>query len=89
MISVAPLLIQALAGSLFTLSYSTYYAQLAGLRPEFGLYSSLMGVVVYPIFATSKDVSVGPVAVMSLQTHNVIVKVMDKTNEWSVADNPN
>ncbi|KAF4456657.1 general substrate transporter [Fusarium austroafricanum] len=30
MISIAPLLIQALVGSLFTASYSTYYAQLAG-----------------------------------------------------------
>jgi len=37
-----------------------------------GLYSSFIGVLTYAFFATSKDVSIGPVAVMSLQTANVI-----------------
>lgn len=42
------------------------YAILAGLRPEFGLYSSFMGVLIYWFFATSKDITIGPVAVMSV-----------------------
>ena len=32
---------------------------LAGLPPQFGLYSSFMGVLIYWIFATSKDITIG------------------------------
>lgn len=48
------------------------YAKLATVQPQYGLYSSFIGVLTYAFFATSKDVSIGPVAVMSLQTANVI-----------------
>lgn len=51
---------------------SMSYAKLAGLKPEFGLYSSFIGVLTYAFFATSKDVSIGPVAVMSLQTGRIV-----------------
>jgi sodium-independent sulfate anion transporter 11 len=42
------------------------YAKLATLPVEYGLYSSFTGVFVYCFFATSKDITIGPVAVMSL-----------------------
>ncbi|TFK42912.1 sulfate permease [Crucibulum laeve] len=48
------------------------YAQIATLPPEYGLYSSFVGVLIYCFFATSKDVSIGPVAVMSLTVSQVI-----------------
>ncbi|KAF9466400.1 sulfate permease [Collybia nuda] len=51
------------------------YAQLATLPPEYGLYSSFVGVLIYCFFATSKDVSIGPVAVMSLTVSQVIKHV--------------
>ena len=35
------------------------YAALAQLAPEFGLYSSFMGVLIYWFFATSKDITIG------------------------------
>lgn len=35
------------------------YAQLAELPPQFGLYSSFMGVLIYWFFATSKDITIG------------------------------
>jgi sodium-independent sulfate anion transporter 11 len=35
------------------------YANLAELSPEFGLYSSFMGVLLYWFFATSKDITIG------------------------------
>ena len=35
------------------------YAVLANLPPQFGLYSSFMGVTLYWIFATSKDICIG------------------------------
>lgn len=57
---------------------SLSYAKLALLDPEYGLYSSFIGVLTYALFATSKDVSIGPVAVMSLETGNIVAKVQAK-----------
>lgn len=54
------------------------YAKLAGLQPEYGLYSSFIGLMMYAIFATSKDISIGPVAVMSLEVSKIINKIQDK-----------
>lgn len=38
---------------------SMAYAKLAQLPPEYGLYSSFMGVLIYWFFATSKDITIG------------------------------
>ena len=38
---------------------SMSYAGLAELPPEYGLYSSFMGVLIYWFFATSKDITIG------------------------------
>jgi MFS superfamily sulfate permease-like transporter len=38
---------------------SMAYATLAQLPPQFGLYSSFMGVLIYWFFATSKDITIG------------------------------
>lgn len=48
------------------------YAILANLEPQFGLYSSFMGVLTYWFFATSKDITIGPVAVMSTLTGGIV-----------------
>jgi sodium-independent sulfate anion transporter 11 len=37
--------------------------------------------MIYALFATSKDVTIGPVAVMSLEIARVIAKVQDKTGD--------
>ncbi|XP_056406153.1 sodium-independent sulfate anion transporter isoform X2 [Hyla sarda] len=42
------------------------YAEVAELPVEFGLYSSYVGCFVYCLFGTSKDVTLGPTAIMSL-----------------------
>ncbi|SCV04393.1 LAMI_0H15764g1_1 [Lachancea mirantina] len=55
---------------------SMSYAQIATLPPEYGLYSSFIGAFIYSFFATSKDVCIGPVAVMSLETAKVVTRVM-------------
>jgi sodium-independent sulfate anion transporter 11 len=57
---------------------SMSYAQLAGLEAQYGLYSAFIGVFIYCFFATSKDVSIGPVAVMSLEVSKVIHAVQEK-----------
>ncbi|KAJ5085174.1 sulfate anion transporter [Penicillium argentinense] len=48
------------------------YARLAGLPVQYGLYTSFMGGVVYWLFATSKDVTIGPVAVMSTLLGSIV-----------------
>ncbi|KAA8894621.1 sulfate permease [Sphaerosporella brunnea] len=57
---------------------SMSYAILATLTAEYGLYSSFIGVFIYCFFATSKDVTIGPVAVMSLEVAKVIAHVQAK-----------
>lgn len=57
---------------------SMAYAKLANLPVEFGLYSSFMGVLIYWFFATSKDITIGPVAVLSTVTGNVVTKASKK-----------
>ncbi|EME44094.1 hypothetical protein DOTSEDRAFT_24190 [Dothistroma septosporum NZE10] len=54
---------------------SMAYAKLAELPVQFGLYSSFMGVLIYWFFATSKDITIGPVAVMSTIVGNIVLKV--------------
>ena len=68
-------LIAGITVALVLVPQSMSYANIAGLAPQFGLYSSFVGVVIYALFATSKDVTIGPVAVMSLQTATVIKKI--------------
>ncbi|KZT11507.1 sulfate permease [Laetiporus sulphureus 93-53] len=63
---------------------SMSYAKLADLPAEYGLYSTFVGTLVYALFATSKDVNIGPVAVMSLTVAKIIEYVEDKhPNVWS------
>ncbi len=47
---------------------SLAYALLAGLPPVVGLYASILPLVAYTIFGTSRTLAVGPVAVISLMT---------------------
>ncbi|KAG8872462.1 hypothetical protein FRB97_007623 [Tulasnella sp. 331] len=66
---------------------SMSYAKIATLAPQYGLYSSFIGVFIYCFFATSKDVSIGPVAVMSLEVATVIGHVNAKhPNKWAAPE---
>lgn len=42
------------------------YAVLAGLPPVYGLYASILPLLLYSIFGTSRQLAVGPVAMVSL-----------------------
>lgn len=59
------------------------YALLAQLSPEFGLYTSFVGFLLYWAFATSKDITIGTVAVMSQLVGNVILRVRDDHPEFA------
>jgi len=59
------------------------YAMLAKLDPQYGLYSSFVGVMLYWIFGTSKDISIGPVAVLSTLVGNVVNAVHESGRDIS------
>ncbi|KAG8041128.1 hypothetical protein G9C98_002116 [Cotesia typhae] len=50
------------------------YANIAGVSPQNGLYSSFMAPFLYTIFGSSKDVSVGPTALASILTHETLLR---------------
>nr|CAD7588522.1 unnamed protein product [Timema genevievae] len=49
------------------------YATLAGLEPQYGLYSAFMGCFVYLILGSCKDITIGPTALMALMTYQQVV----------------
>lgn len=51
------------------------YAVVAGLPPQYGLYSSFMGCFVYAIFGSAKDITIGPTAIMSLMIYSAVAKL--------------
>jgi SulP family sulfate permease len=61
-------LIAAVIVSIMLIPQSLAYAMLAGLPPEMGLYASILPIILYAIFGTSRSLAVGPVAVVSLMT---------------------
>ena len=65
---------------------SLAYALLAGLPPEAGIYASIVPIVLYAIFGTSRALAVGPVAVVSLLTASAIGQVAEQgTAGYAVA----
>jgi len=56
---------------------SLAYALLAGLPAQVGLYASILPLVVYAVFGTSRTLSVGPVAVVSLMTAAALAPLAD------------
>jgi SulP family sulfate permease len=54
---------------------SLAYALLAGLPPQVGLYASILPLIAYGLFGTSRTLAVGPVAVVSLMTASAIAPI--------------
>ncbi|XP_014288462.1 sodium-independent sulfate anion transporter isoform X2 [Halyomorpha halys] len=57
------------------------YAALAGLEPQYGLYSSFLGCFVYTVFGSCKDITIGPTALMSLMTYQ---QVYNRNEDYAV-----
>ncbi|TWC32800.1 SulP family sulfate permease [Pseudomonas sp. SJZ079] len=60
--------IAALIVTLMLIPQSLAYAMLAGLPPVTGLYASILPLLAYALFGSSRTLAVGPVAVVSLMT---------------------
>ncbi|XP_011689187.1 PREDICTED: sodium-independent sulfate anion transporter-like isoform X2 [Wasmannia auropunctata] len=52
----------------YNLKHAIAYAGLAGLEPQYGLYSAFAGSFVYIFFGTCREVNIGPTALISLLT---------------------
>nr|CAD7202855.1 unnamed protein product [Timema douglasi] len=65
----------ALAGitvGLTTVPQALAYAGVAGLRTQYGLYSSLVGPFIYIFLGGSKDITIGPTAILALMTRTFV-----------------
>ncbi|KAI8539905.1 hypothetical protein RHMOL_Rhmol09G0219100 [Rhododendron molle] len=60
---------------------SMSYAKLAGLPAIYGLYSGFVPIFVYAIFGSSRQLAIGPVALVSLLVSNALGKIVDSSDD--------
>jgi SulP family sulfate permease len=78
--------IAALIVTIMLIPQSLAYAMLAGLPPEAGIYASIVPIMLYAVFGTSRALAVGPVAVVSLLTASAVGQVAEQgTAGYAVA----
>ncbi|KAG1474920.1 hypothetical protein G6F56_000051 [Rhizopus delemar] len=68
-------IIAGLTVGIVVVPQSMGYAKIAQLPAQYGLYTAFVGLCVYCLFATSKDISIGPTAVMSLLIGQTITRI--------------
>ncbi len=83
--SLAEDLLAAVIVAIMLIPQSLAYALLAGLPPEMGLYASILPLLVYTLFGSSRVLSVGPVAVMSLMTAAALGSLALSPQDYIVA----
>ena len=71
-------LMAAVIVTIMLIPQSLAYALLAGLPPVVGLYASILPLVLYAVFGTSRTLAVGPVAVISLMTASAAGAIADQ-----------
>ncbi|CAM8911211.1 unnamed protein product [Rhodiola kirilowii] len=57
------------------------YAKLAGLAPQYGLYSSFVPPLIYAFMGSSRDIAIGPVAVVSLLLGTLLQEELDPVKQ--------
>ena len=70
----------AIIVTIMLIPQSLAYALLAGLPAEMGLYASILPLIAYALFGSSRTLSVGPVAVASLMTASAVGAVTAQGN---------
>jgi SulP family sulfate permease len=71
-------LVAAVIVTIMLIPQSLAYALLAGLPPEAGLYASIVPIMLYAVFGTSRSLAVGPVAVVSLMTAAALGQIVEQ-----------
>ncbi|KAF9568342.1 hypothetical protein EC968_002953 [Mortierella alpina] len=61
------------------------YAKVAGLPVQHGLYSAYIGAIFYCFMGTSKDLTIGPTAVISLITGELVAELSGRMTPQEVA----
>ncbi|KAK6916046.1 SLC26A/SulP transporter domain [Dillenia turbinata] len=57
------------------------YAKLANLKPQYGLYTSFVPPLIYAFMGSSRDMAIGPVAVVSLLLGTLLQNEIDPVKE--------
>ena len=70
-------LVAAVIVTIMLIPQSLAYALLAGLPAQAGIYASIVPIMLYALFGTSRALAVGPVAVVSLMTAAAIGQVAE------------
>lgn len=71
-------LLAAVIVTIMLIPQSLAYALLAGLPAEAGLYASIVPIMLYTLFGTSRALAVGPVAVASLMTAAALSNIAEQ-----------
>lgn len=53
------------------------YASLAKVDPQYGLYTSIVPPLIYAVMGSSRDIAIGPVAVVSMLLSSLVTNVID------------
>lgn len=65
------------------------YAMIAGMPPIYGLYASTIPLIIYALLGTSRQLAVGPVAMVSLLTASGVAALAETGSEayiiWAIA----
>jgi high affinity sulfate transporter 1 len=71
-----PDIIAGITVGAFTIPEAIAFVSLAGLPPEVGLYSALVALLVYVIFGTSRQLSIGPTSTLSILVGSTLGTLM-------------
>ncbi|MED6189566.1 Low affinity sulfate transporter 3, partial [Stylosanthes scabra] len=70
-------LLSGLTLASLSIPQSIVYANLAKLDPQYGLYTSVIPPVIYALMGSSREIAIGPVAVVSMLLSSLVPKVVD------------
>lgn len=70
-------IIASIVVTMMLIPQSLAYAMLAGLPPHYGLYASILPIIVYALLGSSSTLSVGPVAIASIMTASALSSVVE------------
>lgn len=81
--------VAGLCVGIMAIPQSMSYASIAGLPYIYGLYAMLCSTFVYAFFGTSKQMGVGPTAIMSIIVYDGLANVVNADNCPAMLDFPN